>query len=216
MTHYLKRWHSQTHTHLARGAPQAPQRGLTCRTRWSPPWWPGCCHWWDRSHTPSPWPPPCPLRLPPCVQETGASSPSRVSPSELGESAVERRRAAEERAGADTVQTNPLSAVHWTGNSMESLMGGCSSEAIDLTKVRSHARTHKCQLRCLPGTEWALLPEQRLKSRSCELHPSCLHSRIHAGQRLTARCRFKARWSSAVRIGVLHQINKQQRGRIKT
>lgn len=46
--------------------------------------------------------------------------------------------------------------------------------------------THPLQLRCFP--EWALLPEQRLKSNSCELHPSCLHSPT-CEPRLT-RCRF--------------------------
>ncbi len=82
-----------------------------------------------------------------------SSSPSRVSPSGPGEPTMKSRSAEGRRTGADTVQTNLLSAVHWTGNSMESLMGGYSTEAIDLTKVGSHARTHQRQLHCFPCSE---------------------------------------------------------------
>lgn len=46
-----------------------------------------------------------------------------------------------ERAGANTVHTNLQSAVRRTGNSMESLIGGCSGEAINLAEGGgSHAR----------------------------------------------------------------------------
>lgn len=39
-----------------------------------------------------------------------------------------------ERAGENTVHTNLQSAVRRTGNSMESLIGGCSGEAINLAE----------------------------------------------------------------------------------
>lgn len=111
-----------------RRSPPKPQsdssrRKPTCKTPWSPLWWQGCSRWWDRSHGRSPWPLPCPYRLPPCAQETQASSPSCVSPCKPGESTAGRRSAAVERA--DTVQAHHLSAVKWTVNSMGSLMMGC-------------------------------------------------------------------------------------------
>lgn len=98
-------------------------REPTCKTPWSPLWWQGCSRWWGRSRGRSSSPPPCPYRPPPCVQETQASSPSCVSPCRPGESTAGIRSAAVERA--DRVQAHHLSAVHWTDNSMGSLMVGC-------------------------------------------------------------------------------------------
>lgn len=96
----------------------------------------------------------------------------------------ESRSAAGERAAANTVQTNLLSAVHWTGNSMESLMGGCSSGGIDLTKVGSHARTHQRQLRCFPAKNELFCQSSVWKVKAVNSTPPvCILP--HVGLRLT-------------------------------
>lgn len=89
------------------------------------------------------------------------------------------------RAGANTVHTNLQSAVRRTGNSMESLIGGCSGEAINLAEGGGGH---------VPGTPQRQTPRfsrQRLsssargalKSKRRELLPSvCIL--LHAGLRL--------------------------------
>lgn len=90
----------------------------------------------------------------------------------------ERGGRASERAGANTVHTNLQSAVRRTGNSMESLIGGCSGEAIHLAEGGGGH---------VPGTPQRQTPRfsrQRLsssargalKSKRRELLPSRLHS----------------------------------------
>lgn len=92
-----------------------------------------------------------------------------------------------ERAGENTVHTNLQSAVRRTGNSMESLIGGCSGEAINLAEggvggVTCPGRL-SAKLRGFPGKDWALLPEELWKVKDVNSSPPvCIL--LHAGLRL--------------------------------